>query len=422
MEETIRLVFSVWNSVSGLLPGYKKQIRSFKNSLRVGLFGFIGISLVLFNPALPQEGNFSIQTASAASQGELNSAIGRLKGEMDTINAQLQQKRGEKASLQNEIAIFDGQIRQLELQIQATSLEIERTQAEIDRTNQEIVGKEKELADQKEYLKENIRVLYEEGRVSAVEMIASSDDFSEYLDKNEYLGTIQIKIRDTFEKIKNLKKELEERKNRLTTENANLTQLKQRQDGQLADLAGQRAQKDALLAQTAGQEAAYQSQLNAKADAFKAAERELQAILTRPSPAPVGNPGTGSPAGNYASVGNIKRGQVIGYQGNTGYSFGSHLHWGVYMGSMDVDPTSYVSSGRLTRPLPGAPITQGYWGTFSHRGIGWPGGWDIASYNGAPIQAAADGNIIVNSNSGPFGHHIIIDHGGGLRTLYAHMQ
>lgn len=349
--------------------------------------------------------------AFAATQGELNSKMSNLKEEMDSLKVQLDKKRNEKASLQNEVAIFDAQIRELELKIETTNIEIANINSEIKNTNEEISRLLKEIKIQKDLLRENIKVLYEEGQVNAVEVVASSENFSDFLNTNEYLSTIQSKINTVLEKVKNLRSELESKKKSLEEKKKELDKLKVQQNGQKSDLNSQRSQKNSLLAQVANSEANYSAILDSKAAAYRNAQTELSNILNKPVS-----------TGRFSSAGSVRRGDIIGYQGNTGYSFGSHLHFGVYIGSQDVDPMPYLYSGKIGWPLSSYSITQGYWGSFSHKGVGWPGGLDLSQYQGAPIYAAADGNIIYNANSGPFGHHVIIAHPNGLRTLYAHMQ
>ncbi len=74
-------------------------------------------------------------------------------------------------------------------------------------------------------------------------------------------------------------------------------------------------------------------------------------------------------------------------------------------------------SGFFGNPLPGGRVSQGIHG---YNGI------DIAAPSGTPIYAAAGGSIVVAKNNdgynGGYGNYIVIDHGNGTQTLYAHMS
>lgn len=49
-------------------------------------------------------------------------------------------------------------------------------------------------------------------------------------------------------------------------------------------------------------------------------------------------------------------------------------------------------------------------------------GLDIAGANDTPISAAASGTVIVAGWQGGYGYMVVIDHGGGMTTGYAHMN
>jgi len=51
-----------------------------------------------------------------------------------------------------------------------------------------------------------------------------------------------------------------------------------------------------------------------------------------------------------------------------------------------------------------------------HTGIDLSGGY------GTPILSAAAGKVVLLENGGAYGLHMVIDHGGGLSTMYAHMS
>ena len=80
--------------------------------------------------------------------------------------------------------------------------------------------------------------------------------------------------------------------------------------------------------------------------------------------------------------------------------------------------------GRLLVPVPGAPITSPYgwrihpiYGTsILHTGI------DYGADEGTPIRAAADGVVVSAGWYGGYGNATIIDHGGGIATLYGHQS
>ncbi|PIR47197.1 MAG: hypothetical protein COV07_00130 [Candidatus Vogelbacteria bacterium CG10_big_fil_rev_8_21_14_0_10_45_14] len=77
---------------------------------------------------------------------------------------------------------------------------------------------------------------------------------------------------------------------------------------------------------------------------------------------------------------------------------------------------SKSNSGYYSHPLPGARRTQGI--------HGW-NGVDLASYAGAPIKAAAGGQVLVARTSGwngGYGNYVVISHSNGTQTLYAHLS
>jgi len=76
-----------------------------------------------------------------------------------------------------------------------------------------------------------------------------------------------------------------------------------------------------------------------------------------------------------------------------------------------------VSGSGLIWPASG-PITSGFgmrWGRL-HAGV------DIGAGYGSPVRAAKGGTVILAGYNGGYGNAVIIDHGGGFSTLYAHMS
>ena len=81
-----------------------------------------------------------------------------------------------------------------------------------------------------------------------------------------------------------------------------------------------------------------------------------------------------------------------------------------------------IAPGKLSWPITGSYVSSGYkWrrlgGTTSFHGA-----IDIPSSTGTPIKAAAGGVVIVARYYGAAGRTVFIDHGGGMTTLYFHMN
>lgn len=74
-------------------------------------------------------------------------------------------------------------------------------------------------------------------------------------------------------------------------------------------------------------------------------------------------------------------------------------------------------SGTLEVFPANGPINDG----FGYRGTEFHGGIDIMAAEGSTIIAASPGTVESVTSGGGWGRHVIIDHGNGIKTLYAHM-
>lgn len=69
-----------------------------------------------------------------------------------------------------------------------------------------------------------------------------------------------------------------------------------------------------------------------------------------------------------------------------------------------------------------APLSGAYGKAGAMWSLGYHTGADFAAPHGTPVFAAADGKVVGSKSGGSYGSHVVIDHGNGKYTLYAHLS
>ncbi|MCX6727985.1 MAG: CHAP domain-containing protein [Candidatus Saccharibacteria bacterium] len=192
---------------------------------------FIAVLLTVF-AVVPKD-----RFVKAASVQEQITSLQQQNAEYKSTIARLQ---GEATSYQDAIAQLKAAIDALQGQIDANTAEQQKLQADITTA-------EAELAKQKALLGENIKAIYLEGKISTIEMLASSKDLSEFVDKEQYRNSVKDKIRVTLEKITAIKLEL-------TGKKESVEALLKVQNEQQTQLNESRSEQGNLLAYNEGQQ------------------------------------------------------------------------------------------------------------------------------------------------------------------------
>jgi surface antigen len=243
----------------------------------------------------------------------------------------------------------------------------------------QISDAEAELARQKEVLGQSIKAMYVEGDISTIEMLASSKDLSDFVDKQQYRESVQNKIKTTLDKITALKAELKSQKE-------SLDNLIRDQRNMQTQLDSQRAEQSRLLSLNQQQQSELDTAIQKNNGQISDLRRQQAIENARYTIGSMqGDPGNGG----YPSVwANAAQDSLVDSWGMYNRECVSYTAWKVW------------STGRH---MP-------YWG-----GIGNANQWDDnARASGIPVDGNPQVGDVAISNAGYFGHAMYVESVGNV--------
>lgn len=308
-----------------------------------------------------------------------------LADQFDDQIRELQQQNSAHQQVSNQLAAeassYQDAISKLQAQINGLHQVIIASQQKSDALQKEIEAAQAELDRQKQVLGQNIKTMYLEGQISTLEILASSKDLSDFVNKEQYRNAVANSIKTTLDKITQLKLLLQQQKNELEA-------LIKEMQAQQTQLNATRSQQAELLAYTQGQKVAYDQQI--KSNKAKIAElRRLQIIEN-----------LRFIEGSGAACGGGYPGHANGPWGPWGcnYPLDHNIdNWGMY-NRQCVSYTAFkvAESGRH---MP-------YWG-----GKGNANRWDDnARAEGIPVDGNPRVGDVAISNGGYYGHAMYVEH------------
>ncbi len=295
------------------------------------------------------------------------------KTDLEKVKKQLE---ASKADLNNYITQLDGQLTDIQAKIDSLINEIEEKEQQIETTTQELIEAEAIQQAQYEAMKKRIKFMYERGDVLYFEMLIESGSFSDMLNKaeyieklsaydrqklNEYISTTEL-IRLTKQALEEEKATLDEAKATKEEEEKNLQSLMDAKNSELNAVKSDIAGKEKAIAE-------YEAEIKAENAAIAALEKEV--------------------AADKASL----------------YSRYTY------------------DGGMFTWPCPKYTRISDNYGMRMHPTLGvekMHNGIDLAAPTGSAILAAYKGTVVAADYNSTMGNYIMINHGGGLYTIYMH--
>ncbi len=400
----------------------------------------------------------------------LQKELQKLESSQGSLEKRLKDEDYQQLSLKEKLSYLTTQISQNEDVIKTLHMEITAQDIEISLLTKEIQEKEDDLSlltqeinILKETVNQRVTESYKYSFVGTFELFMDVKNFDEVLRKTKYLIETRIKDRNSLIEFSDKSQLLEDEELLLASQKAELQikrneieeeKVKLLEEKKILDQ--QRIEKDRLLAESLQREAEYKKQLAETTAAISSVDEKISDVVIQ--------------LFNTGQLGNgmkVVAGQTIGYQGHTGCSFGSHLHFDI-RNRYDVrqDPSNYLVGGTVwypvkakvyLAPLDGAMLTQTY--KSSHRA------WDMVSttkgiqdgstytvpsgicsivdyyirvYNrnwayltgeGAPVRAIASGKVYYGTivPDGPNGSkypakYALVVHDDGNKSFYLHLR
>lgn len=357
------------------------------------LGGVIAVGVVT-HTAGAQETADDLREKISESQRQLQS----IEQEIKKYESQLNVVGAEKKTLQSAINELDLSRDKIKAEIRATEKRISSTDLEIQELEREIHIKELEIKKNMEAVAESFRQVDQTENQTVVEIILGYDSIAEVWDALEEQSLLQDSLRESTKIMNALKSEYEKAKNGSLEKRGQLGELRKELSGEEHVLVSTIDQKDSLLSETKNKESNYQKLLAEKKAAREAFEKQmreyeskLQFIL---------DPKTIPAAGSG----------VLKWPFTPAYMAGCPAFKSALGNEFCL--TQYFGNTEFSR--------SGAYNGHGHNGI------DFRATIGTPITSALAGTVVdVNYSVAPncqYGMWVLVRHGNGLTTLYAHLS
>ena len=314
-----------------------------------------------------------------------------LTNQLSNIQQQLTNEANKKSEAEKTIGTVYEQLHAIQIELDTATAELKQVQADRIRLDQDITKTEEELKAAQERLQsrekvfyKRVRDIYINGRLSYLDVVVGSKDFSDFANRMEMLKRILQADMELINTIKTEREEIASKKAKLEADRAKVLELEKVAQEKQTIINQKKAERQAVLERAMNDRDTADRAYNE----LMASSASITAMLQQRA------------AERAAAA-------AAASQGGGGGG-GATTTW-------------VQGTGQLAAPV-NAPITSDF-GWRIHPIYGTSrlhAGTDFGVDEGTPVHAA-DGGVVVEAGwiSG-YGYTVIIDHGNGMSTLYAH--
>lgn len=287
---------------------------------------------------------------------------------LNDVKEQKKELENQKAQIQKDKEYISKLKESEEKEYEQLQNEIELIEKDIEQIDLAIQQSEQELAQQQEDFKARLRAMYKNSNQSSLELLLKSKSLTEFYERVKYLSLIAKSDRERVEALKIAKKDVEYKK--------------QLREGDKQRKAEEISKKQERIEELKVSSRSLEERLKKSQDELKRLEKLEDELLNESK-----------------ELANLIK-ELTKKQSQRKYSGGTML-W----------------------PLPSSQQVSSYFGMRLHPILKvrkMHTGVDIGGTKGKKIVAAADGTVILSGYSSGYGYRVVIDHGSGISTLYAH--
>ena len=337
--------------------------------------------------------------ASAAGSKEIQSELQKLREQQSEIQKKRSALSAEIAENKKQTQNTVEQKYDIDRQIELSNETIDNYNAQIQQYSLLIAEKQKELdaaeeneAQLQEQYKARLRSMEETGTVSYWSILFKASSFSDLLDRMDMIHEIAKSDQLMMKKLSDATEAVQQSREALEQEQQQMQTARDELAAQEAQLVAQRAEADKLLLQIAEES----EKMTAEYQGYLEQEEALSKEVAQ------------AEKDYYQALAKEEAARLAELNKQNNYV-----------------PVSKDSSGFLY-PLPyRVAITDSY-GYRTHPVTGqkttWHNGVDLAAGSGTAIFATKSGTVTTALHSDIWGNYVVINHGDGYSSLYAHMQ
>lgn len=320
-------------------------------------------------------------TVMAAGIDDKKEELNEVNQNIKKTEEQLEQVREEQKQVSSQLQVIESELVAKEKQLTEVQKKLEETQKSLEVTKKELEEAILAVQEHEELMGERLRAIYMTGTASYLELLLEAKSINDFLDRIQMVKHMIAYDNQILEEMESYRDLVDQKKMKLEREEQEITAMKAEIERQKQEIEEKKQERKQLLAKLEDQEVELEDDLDELEKTSKELEKVIKKLLEEQR----------------------KKQQQSKYTGGV-------FTWPV--------PGFY----RITSQF-GWRIHPIYNTKKFHAGIdigsSYSGGQKTNIY-GQNFVAAADGTVILSQWYGGYGNCVIIDHGGGITTLYAH--